>query len=349
MLDVHDNQLSGFIPKSMINCKNLRLLDLGNNHISGHFPCFLRNISSLQVMVLRKNEFQGPIGCLENNGSWPSLHIIDLAFNNFNGFLPTKAFITSEAMMHDFEDQAVTSILSYYITIFVFKGMSYYYSMAIVSKGQDVERDKIQNSFTLIDFSSNNFGGSIPKELMNLEALHVLNLSNNAFSSKIPSSIGNMKQLESLDLSNNYLTGEIPTELASLSFLSFLNLSFNHLVGMIPTSTQLQSFDASSFQGNEGLYGPPLTKIPNNGKPRLMLPPLASENDHGIDFTFITSMEFGVIFGLAIIIGPLFFWRKWKIMYWKYVDDVLCIIFPQLYLDYQRHAGQWHAVLRWSR
>ena len=45
-------------------------------------------------------------------------------------------------------------------------------------------------------------------------------------------------------------------ELASLSFLSFVNVSYNHLKGMIPTGTQIQSFETSSFQGNDGLYGP---------------------------------------------------------------------------------------------
>jgi hypothetical protein len=56
------------------------------------------------------------------------------------------------------------------------------------------------------------------------------------------------------------LAGEIPVQLASLSFLSYLNLSFNHLTGKIPTGTQLQSFQPSSFEGNYGLYGPPLIK-----------------------------------------------------------------------------------------
>jgi hypothetical protein len=40
-----------------------------------------------------------------------------------------------------------------------------------------------------------------------------------------------------------------------------LNLSsFNHLVGKILTGTQLHSFEASSFEGNDKLYGPPLTE-----------------------------------------------------------------------------------------
>ena len=117
------------------------------------------------------------------------------------------------------------------------------------------------------------------------------------------------------------------------------------MVGRIPIGTQLQSFEASSFQGNDGLYGPPLTQIQNNvPKPA---PPL-SRHDHANDFGFIMGLEFGVVFGLGIVIGPLFFWKRWRIRHWKCVDFILCSIFPQIYVDYQRHEGQWIPVLRWS-
>ena len=68
-----------------------------------------------------------------------------------------------------------------------------------------------------------------------------------------------MRALESIDLSANQFDGEIPQSISNLTFLSFLNFSNNNLVGKIPSSTQLQSFDASSFTGNE-LCGPPLLK-----------------------------------------------------------------------------------------
>ncbi|KAG5054277.1 hypothetical protein JHK85_006787 [Glycine max] len=106
---------------------------------------------------------------------------------------------------------------------------------------------------------------------MDFKELYILNLSNNALSGEIPSSIGNLRQLESLDLSQNALSGGIPMQIASLSFLSYLNLSFNHLVGKIPTGTQLQSFSASSFEGNDGLYGPPLTENPHGKRPGVLL------------------------------------------------------------------------------
>ncbi|PRQ44044.1 putative non-specific serine/threonine protein kinase [Rosa chinensis] len=91
----------------------------------------------------------------------------------------------------------------------------------------------------------------------------------NAFIGKIPSSFGKMRQLEFLDLSKNHLSSQIPPEFASLTFLAFLDLSNNELVGKIPTNTQISTFLNTSFKGNKGLWGPPLTVD-------AVLPPLIS-------------------------------------------------------------------------
>ena len=188
---------------------------------------------------------------------------------------------------------------------------------------------KILTVFTSIDFLYNQFEGPMPEEIMDFIALYVLNRLNNALLSQIPSSIGNLKHLESLDLSINSLEGEIPNELAILNFLSFLNLSFNHLTGKIPIGTQIQSFEASSFEGNDGLYGPPLTESPDDGMHGLLLPTLPACGSQAckVHWNFV-SVELGMVFGLGIVIGPLLFWKKWRLWYWQFVDKVLCWIFP---------------------
>ena len=68
--------------------------------------------------------------------------------------------------------------------------------------------------------------------------------------------IGDMTKIESIDLSTNLLSSKIPHCRASLTFLNHLNLP-NKLTGRIPSNAQLQSCDASSFNGNK-LYGSPL-------------------------------------------------------------------------------------------
>ncbi|XP_050900102.1 receptor-like protein 7 [Lathyrus oleraceus] len=345
-LDLQMNNLDGQIPKSLANCSTMEVLDLANNNIIDTFPCFLKDISTLRVLVLRKNKFYGPIECPTTDDTWPMLQIIDLAFNNFSGKLPEKSFTGWEAMMSD-KNQIDSKVNHIRFEVLQFDGIYYENSVTVTSKGQQLELVKIISIFTTIDFSSNHFQGPIPKVLMDFKALYILNISNNHFSGEIPSSIGNMKQLESLDLSNNSLVGEIPMQLESLSFLSYLNLSFNHLVGKIPTGTQLQSFPASSFEGNDGLYGPPLTEIPDDKRQDEVHPELACGRlACSIDWNFL-SVELGSVFGLGIVICPLMFWKKWRIRYWKLVDKILCWIFPRMYLEYVTQRGQTYIVLRW--
>jgi Leucine-rich repeat (LRR) protein len=342
-LNFHGNLLHGPIPQSLSHCSSLEVLNVGSNQIFGGFPCFLKNIPTLSVLVLRNNRLNGSIDCSHSleNKPWKMIQIVDIAFNNFNGKLPEKFFTTWEKMMHDEE---------HIVPRFIHIGNMYYSyqdSVTVSTKGQQVKLVKILTIYTAIDFSSNYFEGPIPEVLMDFKAIHILNFSNNVLSGEIPSTIGNLKQLESLDLSNNSLVGEIPMQIASLSFLSCLNLSFNQLVGKIPTGTQLQTFETSSFEGNDGLYGPPLTEklldgISQDLHPQPSCGRLVCSNDRNF-----LSEELGFVFGLGIIIGPIMFWKKWRIRYWKFVDKILCWMFSRMYLEYETNRGQTYTVLRW--
>ncbi|XP_029124762.1 receptor-like protein 32 [Cajanus cajan] len=326
-LNLHHNKLDGKIPKSLSNCTTLEVLDLGNNNIMDAFPCLLKNISTLRVLVLRKNKFYGHIGCPKTNGTWHMLQIVDLAINNFSGKLPAKCFTTWEAMTSD-ENQAESKVNHIQYQFLRFGDQIYYQdSVTVTIKGQRMNLVKILTVFTSVDFSSNHFEGEIPEELFDFKALYILNLSKNSFSGQIPSSIGNLKDLESLDLSNNSLEGNIPAELATLSFLSFLNLSFNHLSGKIPTGTQIQSFLETSFIGNKGLCGPPLTKCTAN------ISPATTESTMKFDWQYMcTGIGFGV--GAGVIVPTMMIWergRKWSN---HSIDQLLVLVFPLFGLVY---------------
>ncbi|GAU38156.1 hypothetical protein TSUD_263800 [Trifolium subterraneum] len=327
-LDLQKNNLDGQIPDSLVKCSALEVLNLANNNIIGRFPCLLKNISTIRVIVLRKNKFYGHIGCPNTNGTWHMLQIVDLAFNNFSGELPGKCFTTWEAMKSD-ENHIDSMVNHIRFQVLQYDQVYYQDSVTVTTKGQQLELVKILTVFTTIDFSSNHFEGEIPKQLFDFKALYALNLSNNAFYGQIPSSIGNLKQLESLDLSHNLLEGEIPQELSTLSFLSFLNLSFNHLSGVIPIGTQIQSFQETSFIGNEKLCGPPLTNIcssKNTSAP-------TKESVMKFDWQYISSgVGFGV--GAGLVFAPLMIWergRKWSN---DIIDKILMVVFPLFGLVY---------------
>ncbi|XP_028764514.1 putative receptor like protein 25 [Neltuma alba] len=260
------------------------------------------------------------------------------SFNNFSGKLALKSFTTWQGMMPIGAQTLQYEILE--------TGNVYYQDrVSISSKGQQVLWVKILTFVTAIDFSSNFLEGPIPEELMNFKALYTLNLSNNALTGLIPSSIGNLRKLESLDLSNNSLTGKIPAQMADLNFLSSLELSYNHLVGRIPSGTQIQSFEASSFIGNDGLCGPPLT--PNCSTNEIPGMSRSSHSESSIDWNFISG-EVGFVFGIGIVLLPLLFWKSWRIWYWEHVDDLLYRVFPQLNFVYECRGGKHYRTLRWQ-
>jgi hypothetical protein len=87
-----------------------------------------------------------------------------------------------------------------------------------------------------ISLSNNQFTGSIPKSLGQLEDLDLLDLGHNKLTGTIPSEMVGMVNIQYLYLNDNHLSGAIPSEIGSLTDLIYLYLSHNQLSGQIPDS-----------------------------------------------------------------------------------------------------------------
>uniref|UniRef100_A0A3Q7E7J8 Leucine-rich repeat-containing N-terminal plant-type domain-containing protein n=1 Tax=Solanum lycopersicum TaxID=4081 RepID=A0A3Q7E7J8_SOLLC len=252
VISLHGNKLTGKVPRSLINCKYLTLLDLGNNQLNDTFPNWFGDLPHLQIFSLRSNKFHGPIKSSGNTNLFAQLQILDLSSNGFSGNLPISLFGNLQAMKKIDESTTPHYVSDQYV--------GYYdYLTTITTKGQDYDSVQILDSNMIIDLSKNRFEGHIPGIIGDLVGLRTLNLSHNVLEGHIPTSLQNLSVLESLDLSSNKISGEIPKQLESLTFLEVLNLSHNHLVGCIPTGKQFDSFENSSYQGNDGLHGFPLS------------------------------------------------------------------------------------------
>ncbi|KAL8047330.1 hypothetical protein ABFX02_08G233700 [Erythranthe guttata] len=90
-----------------------------------------------------------------------------------------------------------------------------------------------------LDFSNNNFFGSIPDSLSRLTRLKRLGLSHNSFSGSIPASLGSLAAVEEIYLDGNTLTGEIPPTFNGLANLKRLELQGNKIGGSLPDLSRL--------------------------------------------------------------------------------------------------------------
>jgi hypothetical protein len=133
----------------------------------------------------------------------------------------------------------------------------------------------------VLSLKSNALSGTIPDNLAAaLPNLKLLYLSGNRLQGRVPASLALLRRATVLVLSDNDLSGGIPLELASgVPRLTALMLDGNRLTGPVPALPQptlrrldvsgnrlegqipgvlAKRFNASSFEGNAGLCGPPL-------------------------------------------------------------------------------------------
>ncbi|XP_027923857.1 receptor-like protein EIX2 isoform X5 [Vigna unguiculata] len=318
VLNLRSNSLKGDISSSLGNCTKLVMLDMAENRLSGSIPHWIGSkLLKLQILSLGNNHF---------NGSLPlqicylrSIRILDLSQNNLFGQIPKciKNFssMTQKASLRDHK------VHQYSVnTTYVQGNTSYNLNALLTWKGS--KQMFTNNGLSLlksIDLSNNQFSGEIPKEIGDLFDLISLNLSRNNLMGKIPSDIGKLKSLEFIDLSRNELIGSIPSGLAQIDRLTMLDLPHNYLSGKIPIDTQLQSFDASKYEGNVDLCGPPLEKLCPDGvlnqKPH-------EDNNLVFNHEFYVSMAIGFVINFGGVFGSILVIRSLRHVYFKFLSNI---------------------------
>ncbi|RDX89852.1 Pollen receptor-like kinase 1, partial [Mucuna pruriens] len=160
--------------------------------------------------------------------------------------------------------------------------------------------------------SNNKFSGEIPDDAFEgMRNLKRVFLAENGFTGLVPTSLANLPRLWDLDLSGNSFGGNVP-RFQQNDFRLF-NLSYNQLEGPIPES--LSNMDSSSFAGNTGLCGKPMSlcnklgmnPIPNPNDSRSMVPnpaspPPGKEKKHHILVTVIIVVAVVVFASLVALL-----------------------------------------------
>ncbi|GAU49749.1 hypothetical protein TSUD_43360 [Trifolium subterraneum] len=360
-LDISNNQLKGEFPDCWMNLASLKLVELSNNKLSGKIPFSMGNLVNIEALNLRKNSLSGQLpsslkNC-SNTLSWldlgenmfhgplplwigdylHQLRTLSLKFNYFNGSLPSNLCHLRQLNVLDLSQNNLSGGIPICVNNFTSMvkdtvssptSIDVDFELLLMWKGE--LREIAYMFLKTIDLSSNHLTGEIPTEMEYLFGLTSLNLSRNNLSGKIISNIGNFKSLEFLDLSRNHLSGRIPSSLTHIDRLTMLDLSNNQLYGKIPIGTQLQSFNASSFEGNSNLCGEPLDrKCPGEEEPTKSQVSTTNGGDESSIFLEALYMSMGIGFftGFVGLVGSILLLPSWRETYSRFLNTLILKVF----------------------
>ncbi|GKV06077.1 hypothetical protein SLEP1_g18008 [Rubroshorea leprosula] len=357
LLDLSWNQLSGSIP-SLSMLKNLTDLDLSYNNLSGQISSInWENLSNLANLWLHDNLLEGTIPL--SLFSLSSLKNALLANNRFSGQIGNFPVVSSSQLAElDLRSNSGTLELSIIQKLGNLSTLDLSYNNILVDDGFFGNNDftsfpqlmelrlascrlrkfpsflKNQSTMLALDLSRNQIQGEIPNWISK-PPLQWLNLSHNSLR-EVDASFRNFSSELILDLHSNQLQGDISHMMTLARYMDYSENRFSSVIpaniGRIPRGSQIQTFTEDSFKDNKGLCGTPLKDCGSDVQPPSTVPTSKGNNSNNgtkIDWNLI-SVEVGVVFGLAIVILPLLFWKRWRIWYYTRVDRVLFRFFPRL-------------------
>ncbi|XP_017617501.2 receptor-like protein EIX2 [Gossypium arboreum] len=219
---------------------SLRLLDLSDNQFSGYFPSLIiSNLTNIESLFLSRNELQGNISlCVFANLS--RLSELDISFNH----LEVETEMMSPSCFPSFKLSTLS--LGGCNVKKISPWMLHNITLELWLSGNNLTGPFISNfqnitsKLTLLDISDNFLHGTLLEDInLNFPKLRHLDLSNNSFNGNLP--IFFSGQLQMLDLSNNQFHGGIPYGMTSnMSCLVYLRLSGNNLTGdLFPKNSSL--------------------------------------------------------------------------------------------------------------
>ncbi|XP_017617502.1 receptor-like protein EIX2 [Gossypium arboreum] len=219
---------------------SLRLLDLSDNQFSGYFPSLIiSNLTNIEWLVLSRNELQGKISlCVFANLS--RLSELDISFNH----LEVETEMMSPSCFPSFKLSTLS--LGGCNVKKISPWMLHNINSELWLSGNNLTGpfnsnfQNITSKLSLLDISDNFLHGTLPEDInLNFPELRHLDLSNNSFNGNLP--IFFSDQLQMLDLSNNQFHGGIPYSMTSnMSCLVYLRLSGNNLTGdLFPKNSSL--------------------------------------------------------------------------------------------------------------
>ena len=218
----NDNKFVSSIPDQFWNNERLTILRLDSNQLTGSLASRLGNLVGLTDLFLNSNSFEGTIPVT-------MLRLTSLGMTTLSRWLLLKSLLFP-----------TFSLLSIFSSPHLQVNLLLNDNMLTGTLRDGFE--SFQN-LDFVDFSSNDFSGSVPSTLFNIRDLRFLYLNSNQLRSSIPDNWGNAVLLRDLYLDNNNLSGSVPQiSQGAFTRLTELLIHGNEFTGQMPGSIcQLRS------------------------------------------------------------------------------------------------------------
>jgi Leucine-rich repeat (LRR) protein len=255
-LDLTAYNLTGTLPESIGDWKEISTLNLQDNNIRGQIPENISNWNHINELVLRFNQFSGSIP----NSIWSLTNLSLLNLNN-NSFLASTLPISignltnlrtlkmSLTHLYGAIPETISNCQKIEEIFFPFNNLTGFIPKSIGNLKSLIRLDLNDNHFTGIYddiynatslqklfLNQNLISGTLSGRISNLVSLVIFQIANNRFYGTLPSTMQQLPRLGYVIINSNSFTGEIPNWLNNITTLIRFSASFNYFYGTLPQS-----------------------------------------------------------------------------------------------------------------
>lgn len=258
MFNVSVNSLSGGLP-DVSKLPMLEVFSASTNSLRGELPHFERD-SNMRFFDVSKNLMHGTIPPLHVQMPWVlfdvsgnslsgellpvefprTLRVFSVGNNNLNGSIPLTFGKLPYVEHLDFSSNKFTGMLP--STVMRKPSLRYFNASQNALEGElpqsfyQGEKERSAMKLAELDVSHNRLTGELPRALVELENIRVINVAHNKLAGELPSEHWSTRNLIRLDVKANAFTGRVPPSLATARKLEYLDLSQNRFTSRIDLS-----------------------------------------------------------------------------------------------------------------
>ncbi|EOA29812.1 hypothetical protein CARUB_v10012906mg [Capsella rubella] len=232
-------------PKILRTQDQMTTLDVSNNKIKGQVPGWLWSLANLQYVNLSNNTFIG-FGRSTNLGlsSVPESYMKQLfgSNNSFTGKIPSFICELSYLTTLDLANNKLSGSIPHCMGNIQVLNLRH-------NRLSGVIPEDVFDSLILLDVGHNQLEGKLPRSLVRVSFLEVLNVESNRINDTFPSWLSSLQELHILVLRSNAFHG--PIQQIKFATLRIIDISDNQFNGTLPPSFFVNLLAMFSLAKNE--------------------------------------------------------------------------------------------------